>query len=288
MLGALDVVNLTSLMDRTLGRPEVIIGLIDGPVALDHPDLSGQQIRQSSRANAACLKADSIACIHGTFIAGILSARRGSAAPAICPGCTLFVRPIFAEPTAANGAGPSATPDELATAILETIDAGARLINVSAAVVYPSVRGEGQLTQALDYAAQRGTVTVAAAGNQATMGSSTITRHPSVIPVVACDLNGKPLAESNLSRSIGRQGLSAPGDRITSLGTGGKPYTLGGTSAAAAFVSGAIALIWSEFPAAAAAEIRFAITQRGRSRPSTVVPPLLNGWAAYQRLALGL
>ena len=89
---------------------------------------------------------------------------------------------------------------------------------------------------------------VAAAGNQGTVGSSAITRHPWVIAVIGCDLEGRPTTESNLGSSIGRGGLAAPGQNITSLGTNGKPQTSGGTSVAAPFVTGAIALLWSEFP----------------------------------------
>jgi hypothetical protein len=59
---------------------------------------------------------------------------------------------------------------------------------------------------------------VAAAGNQGTLGSTAITRHLWVIPVVAYDLQGRPMDQSNLGSSIGRRGLGAPGDRITSLG----------------------------------------------------------------------
>jgi hypothetical protein len=44
------------------------------------------------------------------------------------------------------------------------------------------------------------------------------------------------MRESNLGGSIGRRGLGAPGDGVTSLGTGGEPLTLGGTSVAAPFV----------------------------------------------------
>ena len=94
---------------------------------------------------------------------------------------------------------------------------------------------------------------VAAAGNQGTVGSSAITRHAWVIAVIGCDLEGRPTAESNLGSSIGRWGLAAPGQNITSLGTDGKPQTSGGTSVAAPFVTGAIALLWSEFPGASAA-----------------------------------
>ena len=123
---------------------------------------------------------------------------------------------------------------------------------------------------------------VAAAGNQGTLGSSAITRHPWVIPVVACDLRGRPMNDSNLGGSIGRRGLRAPGDGITSLGAEGQPLTLGGTSVAAPFVTGATALLWSEFPSATAAQIKLAVTQASTPRRASVVPPLLDAAAAYQ------
>ena len=145
---------------------------------------------------------------------------------------------------------PSATPQELAAAIVECIDAGARVINLSLALAQPSTKGEQALEEALNQAVRRGVIVVAAAGNQGTLGSSAITRHPWVIPVVACDLRGRPMNESNLGSSIGRRGLSAPGDGITSLSAEGQPLTLGGTSVAVPFVTGTIALLWSEFPAA--------------------------------------
>ena len=230
----------------------------------------------------ACTQANSAACLHGTFVAGILSAKRGSVAPAICPNCTLLVRPIFAETAAANGEMPSAMPEELAQAILDCIDAGARVLNVSAALAQPSLKSERALEEALDRAAKRGVIVIAAAGNQGTLGSTAITCHPWVIPVVGYDLQGRPMNHSNLGSSIGRRGLGAPGDRITSLGANGKPLTLGGTSAAAPFVTGAIALLWSAFPTATATEMKFAATQAYIPRRRTVVPPLLDAWAAYQ------
>ena len=148
------------------------------------------------------------------------------------------MRPIFAENAAGNAEMPRATPAELAAAIAETVDAGARVINLSAALLQPSGKGERELEHALDYAAQRGVLVVAAAGNQSRVGSSVITRHPWVIPVVACDLQGRPTAESNLGGSIGRWGLAASGENIVSLGSAGKPQTYAGTSAAAPFVTG--------------------------------------------------
>jgi subtilisin family serine protease len=276
-------------MKRGEGLPEVAIALIDGPVARDLPDLANAAIREiPGKLKGTCARADTMACSHGTFVGSMLAARRGSAAPAICPGCTLLLRPIFAEAANGNRDMPSATPEELAEAIVDSVEAGAKVINLSAALAQLSLKGENKLEQALDYAAQRGAVTVAAAGNQGMVGSSVITRHPWVIPVTACDLQGRLLGQSNLGSSIGRRGLSAPGENITSLGTNGKPQTLGGTSAAAPFVTGTIALLWSQFPSARAAQIKLAVVQAGKPGRRSIAPPLLDAWGAYQSMGLEL
>ena len=140
------------------------------------------------------------------------------------------------------------------------------------------------LEAALDLAARRGAIVVVAAGNQGALGSTAITRHPWVIPVVAYDLRGKPINQSNLGSSIGRRGLGGPGDGVTSLDSAGEPLTLGGTSVAAPFVTGAVALLWSEFPDVSAAAMKLAVTQSYARRRSTVIPPLLDAWACYQSL----
>lgn len=279
-----ELVKLSALMARTSGMPEVKIGLIDGPVVTQHPDLTAEHLHElPGNYGAKCTQANSTACLHGTFIAGMLSAKRNSPAPAICPNCTLLIRPIFTETTAGREHMPSATPQDLAAAILECISAGARVINLSLALAQPSTRGEQALEEALNQALKRGVLIVAAAGNQGTLGSSAITRHPWVIPVVACDLRGRPINESNLGSSIGTRGLSAPGDEITSLGSEGQALTLGGTSVAAPFVTGAIALLRSEFPAATAGQIKLALMPGPRR--ASVVPPLLDADTAWQILS---
>jgi subtilisin family serine protease len=261
------------------------IGLIDGPVVLDHPDLAAANIREvPGKLPAACADAGNAACTHGTFIAGILLARRASVAPAIAPGCSLLVRPIFAEAAASEEQMPSASATELADAIIDVVSAGARVINLSVALQGPSPAGGSSLQDALDFALRRGVVVVAAAGNQGAVGGSVITRHPWVIPVIAYDLKGRPMNLSNLGASIGRCGLGAPGEAVTSLGVT-DPLTMGGTSAATPFVTGAAALIWSEFPAATAAEVRSAVTMAAAPRRTTIVPPLLNAWASYQAMS---
>ena len=115
----------------------------------------------------------------------------------------------------------------------DQIARGARVINLSSALVRPSPKGESKLNEAFNHAAQRGVITVAAAGNQGAVGSSAITRHPWVIPVAACDTQGRPLNESNLGSSIGRRGLGGPGDIGSVLAP---PKAEGGSSAGAGIV----------------------------------------------------
>jgi len=179
---------------------------------------------------------------------------------------------------------PSATPPELADAILDAISAGARIINLSLSVANSSTRSEKQLEAALNYAAARGVIISAAAGNRGEVGASVLSRHPWVISVAGCDPAGVPTSQSNLGGSIGRYGLLAPAHNITSLGPTGSPETFGGTSAATPFVSGTVALLWSEFPVATASTIKLAVTAAGRHSRTTIIPPLLDAEAAHQAL----
>jgi subtilisin family serine protease len=283
-MSPLDLVALIPLTQRTSGRAEIVIGLIDGPVALDHPDLAGATIRGiSDPFSGECSLRESVACRHGTAVAGVLSARRDSTAPGICPDCVLLISPIFAETRPTGEDAPHASFEELAEAIVTCVQAGANVLNLSA-FVPSSSGGESLVTEALDHAAHRGVITVAAAGNQGSVGSSVITRHPGVIPVAACDLQSRPLGESNLGASIGRRGLLAPGEGIAGLSSNGEVLAFGGTSAAVPFVTGTVALLWSEFPGASAAEIKYAVTHPGAARRHAIVPPLLNATSAHALL----
>jgi subtilisin family serine protease len=265
------------------GSASVAVALIDGPVNRNHPDLADDRMRVLAGAGHECAVAARAACLHGTFVAGILSARRGSAAPALCPGCTLLVRPLFAETTAFDL--PAAEAAELAASIVECVDAGARVLNLSATVGWASARDERAIEAALDVAHQRGVAVVAAAGNDATVGSSIVTRHPWVVPVVGYSRSGRPQSRSNFGGSIGRRGLGAPGERVTSLNALGGTATSDGTSVAAPFVTGSLALLLSAFPRASTSLVRAALIHSTSPRKRSVIPPLLDAWAAYRALA---
>src|SRR5437870_7264365 len=56
-MNPLDVVALTPLMEYTSGRREIVIGLLDGPVAMTHPDLVRSEEHTSelqSRGHLVC------------------------------------------------------------------------------------------------------------------------------------------------------------------------------------------------------------------------------------------
>src|SRR5437867_1397025 len=91
-----DQVGLPALMALTGGSPDVVIGLIDGLVAVDHPNLAGARIRQAEPGlSTAAPETGYERFAHGTSIAGILVARRGTDVVSICPDCTVLSRPLF-------------------------------------------------------------------------------------------------------------------------------------------------------------------------------------------------
>jgi hypothetical protein len=193
----LQLVKLEALMERTSGNPDVKIGLIDGPVVTQHSGFPVETLRElPGGSRARCNHANSTTCRHGTFVAGILSAKRNSPAPAICPDCTLFIRPTFSETTHRREQMPSASPQELAAAILECIDAGVRVINLSLTLAQPSTHDEQAVEEAL-HQALGSVIVVAASGNQRTLTSSAITRPH----VHLCDDGGISIMNSHPNES---------------------------------------------------------------------------------------
>src|SRR5690242_19552891 len=93
-MNAVELAGLTCLMQLSSGRPEIGVALIDGPVAMDHSDLWSTSVQRLDRIiPAACRQPASVACRHGTFVAGILAARRNSRVRAFAPAAhCLFVR----------------------------------------------------------------------------------------------------------------------------------------------------------------------------------------------------
>ncbi|WP_167444279.1 S8 family serine peptidase [Streptomyces diastatochromogenes] len=269
------------------GRPEVVVALIDGTVSRDYLGLDRRRLRFLGLPDAECHGTDvDTACRHGTLVAGLLGARRTGAAPGICPGCTLLVRPVFGTAPCRSVA---TRPEELATALTEVLAAGATVVNLSLTVRHAGSLGASaglrRLSAALDAAAARGVPIVAAADGPSLSGSSVLTLHPAVLPVVACSAGGAPLGGLPLVTTIGRSGLRAPGEKVPGTAPNGSTTArFSGASAAVPFVTGTIALLCSRFPRTSATVVRSAVAQSPFRVRRSVVPPLLDAWAAYATL----
>jgi subtilisin family serine protease len=288
----LTLIRAHSLMEASSGSPNITIGLVDGPVDFDHPAFQRSTIRAVKESQiTACKNASSIACMHGTFVAGILFAKRGLAAPAICPGCEMLLRPIFMDGVADNSKGinkdnifPSAKPEELSEAIIEVVNAGANIINLSLGLSTSSLIRYPVLQEAYDYARLHGSIIVAASGNHGDIGSISLIQNDWIIPVAACNEYGRLDSISNFGPSIGHRGLMAPGINITSTNSGGGYAKMNGTSFAAPFVTGTAALLWSIFPNATPVEIIHSIIKTTSNNRRSIIPPLLDAKAAWSKL----
>lgn len=211
-------------MPRTAGHPDVVIGLLDEPVAAlpPHSTTPGTvlAVPPVGRDDGVSMDVgmdigmdeDSAAVRHGTAVAGVLAARRSTGAPSLCPDCPLRMRPVFTD------GAPWASAGELALGIEECRALGARLNNTSAGFTAHAAPS-ADLEQALDLVGRDGVIVVAASGNQGLVGGSPLTSHPAVLPVAPCDLAGRPPPEANVSLSIGRRGVLAPGIPLPTLRT---------------------------------------------------------------------
>ena len=270
--------GLPELMRLSGGRPEVVIGVVDGPVHTELPAFAAARLHQTTPPpqNPA---AASAASTHATLVFSVLAAARNSPVTGICPGCSFVLTPLFT----GAGAAAEATPEALAAALDATVRAGATIVNLSAALGPGPAPGLDALRAALDDAHSRGVIVVAAAGNQARLGHALITAHPAVLPVASCDSAGRPMPDTTLGRGIGQRGLSAPGETVAGLLPDGRVYPFGGTSAAAPLVTGTIALLCALLSRVDRQHLRWALT-RARRPSARLVPPLLDAWAAYETL----
>jgi hypothetical protein len=245
----------------------VTVAVIDGPY--DAAALSGLLANVPvSLAHGRCDISPNSACEHGTFIMGLLGAHDDALIPGLCPDCRLLHIPLFVD---ANS--PAASVDDLATAIAQAVTAGARLINLSLAILGAESEINSRLAAALDYAEASGALLLVAAGNQGRLAVGQLLSHPVVIPVVAADASQRMLPESNFGPAISSRGVAALG-RVPGYAPGGGTTVMSGTSVATAVATGTLAQVWSAHPDIDGATLRSVVTGLGPRNGSK--PPILS------------
>ncbi len=196
--------------------------------------LSGRNIMQIDLIGES-----SYAAAHGTAVASIIA---GGDATGVAPAVDLMSIKVMSN----AGTGDSFT---LAKGIIEAVDRGAQIINMSLG----SNSDSFVVRQAVKYAAERGVLLVAAAGNDARQGLLYPARYEDVIAVAGVDFNSKHLYFSNRGSAVD---IAAPGAGVAATGAGGETIGFSGTSVASPFVAGAAAEVWARDSSLSSEDIR--------------------------------
>ncbi len=188
---------------------------------------------------------------HGTMVAGSMTAmsNNGVGIDATVNGIT--VMPIRVCKTDGCSFG------DVAEGIIWATNNGADVINLSLGGNHSSVT-----EAAINYANDHNVLVVASAGNNGAAGNPTI--YPAALPgVIGVGAYGND-APTNWASNGSWVEISAPGEAVATLSTGGN-YVLGkGTSFSAPQVAGAAALLRSIVPTATASQIRAALVATSR------------------------
>jgi len=173
---------------------------------------------------------------HGTFIASIIAAWPGkNAIVGVAPGAKIMDIRFLDSKNLFYGQDWKT----FAKAVNYAVDNGASIINLS---IYSNGRPRAVLEQAIRRATEKGVIVVAIAGNDGLPQVSYPAKYDFVTAVSAINHSDQLAAFSNYGSEII---LTGPGEMITSLIPGGFLATRSGTSFAAPFVSGTLALILS-------------------------------------------
>lgn len=224
---AVHAYGLPALWSRHQGAG-VRVGVLDTGIDDAHPALIGA-VKEHRNFTKDCSHIDTNG--HGTHVAGIIAAR--GPMTGVAPKCELLSCKVLNN----NGAG---SLDAVAKAILFAVESGCQILVMSLGAPVSS----GRLSEAVQEAARAGVVLVCAAGNDGGKVSYPAA-YSEALAVGAVGKDGSVCEFSCRGQEID---VAAPGEEITSCWTGGGYATLSGTSMAAPFVAGVLALAATQAP----------------------------------------
>lgn len=235
------------------GHPEIKIAILDTGLDLKHPELQDAIYKKADFVNLEGLDTTSfIGDIlnhdedptdevgHGTHVAGIIAARGLKMPEGIVPQCKLMAVRVLATMSQGDKRFGAGLLDNINTAIKWAVDNDADIINMSLGIKHEY--GGLPHEEVINYAISKGVTIVAASGNDGTSDKYYPGALPGVLAVGAVDDQDNIAPFSTYGAHVS---LVAPGTNIYSSYINQTYALSSGTSQAAPFVSGAVALLKS-------------------------------------------
>ncbi|MGV9940862.1 type VII secretion-associated serine protease mycosin [Streptomyces sp. NPDC003401] len=258
---------------RTTKGAGITVAVLDTGVEADHPDLDGNVLAGRDMVGFGAGPGDRAWARHGTAMAGIIAGHghgEGNAegVMGIAPEARILpVRVILEDGDPSRTKARNTRGNALAEGIRWAADQGADVINLSLGDDSASAHPEPAEDEAVQYALAKGSVVVASAGNGGEKGDhiSYPAAYPGVIAATAVDRYG---TRASFSTRRWYATVSAPGVDVVIADPDHKYYEGWGTSAAAAFVSGAAALVRAAHPDLTPAQIKKLLEDTARNAPT--------------------
>ncbi|GHH47122.1 type VII secretion-associated serine protease mycosin [Streptomyces umbrinus] len=269
---ALDAMHTQEAWQTTKGKG-ITVAVLDTGVDDEHPDLEGNVLTGKDMVGFGAGRGDRPWARHGTAMAGIIAGHGHGAGDAdgvmgIAPEAKILpVRVILEDGDSARGKARNTRGNALAEGIRWAADHDADVINLSLGDDSKSAHPEASEDAAVQYALKKGAVVVASAGNGGEKGDhiSYPAAYPGVIAATAVDRYG---TRASFSTRRWYATVSAPGVDVVIADPDRKYYEGWGTSAASAFVSGAVALIKAAHPGLSPAQIKQLLEDTARDAPT--------------------
>ena len=269
---ALDAMHTQEAWQTTKGKG-ITVAVLDTGVDDEHPDLEGNVLTGKDMVGFGAGRGDRPWARHGTAMAGIIAGHGHGAGDAdgvmgIAPEAEILpVRVILEDGDSARGKARNTRGNALAEGIRWAADHDADVINLSLGDDSKSAHPEASEDAAVQYALKKGSVVVASAGNGGEKGDhiSYPAAYPGVIAATAVDRYG---TRASFSTRRWYATVSAPGVDVVIADPDRKYYEGWGTSAASAFVSGAVALIKAAHPGLSPAQIKQLLEDTARDAPT--------------------
>lgn len=222
-----------SAWDKTTGKAEVLVAVVDDGFDLLHPDLKGRIVSPFSIITGK--PGDVSVEVHGTHVAGLIAGNMNNElfGVGVAPSTSIMPIDVFD--------GEDGFISDVAAGVYYAVDHGADIINMSL-VAYSDTN---VLREAVQYAHSKNVLVVAAAGNDGISSPYYPAAYKDVVSVASTDAADERSYFSNFGKTID---IAAPGSGVFSIFPDELFGGLDGTSMSTPIVSGAAALLKANEP----------------------------------------